>query len=250
MLFIFSKVINFFLAPLNWILILFIWSFFAKSAPLKKRLATAMIVLILLFGNEVIYTKSVLAWQPKVVQLGDNSNYEAGILLGGLSSFDKNKNGYLNNAADRLVEICILYKTKKIKKIILSGGSNYADRPKEADFLFKKLLLLGVPAGDLIAENRSRTTFENATYTKKIIDSMQLKPPFVLVTSAIHCPRAQRVFEKAGMNVIAFPSDFHVFNKRFKFLDYIIPEVNIINDWAPFLKEVIGIAGYKMLNRA
>ena len=136
MLFIFSKVINFFLAPLNWILILLIWRLSIKSSLLKKRLTTAIIALILFFGNEVIYTKLALAWQPKPVQLSEKSIYEAGILLGGLSSFDKNKNGFLNAAADRLVEICILYKTKKIKKIILSDGSNYADRPKEADFLF------------------------------------------------------------------------------------------------------------------
>ena len=121
---------------------------------------------------------------------------------------------------------------------------------KKLIFYFKKLLLLGIPAEDLIVENRSKTTFENAAYTKKIIDSMQIKPPFVLVTSAIHCPRAQKVFEKAGLKVITFPSDFHVFNKKFKLLDYIIPEVNIINDWAPFLKEVVGILGYKLLNKA
>lgn len=250
MLFILSKIAYLFLAPLNWIAALFFWSFFTKSALVKKRLTMAIFVLVLFFGNEFIYTKSVVAWQPKPVQLSDTSNYEAGILLGGLSSFDKYREGFLNGATDRLVEICILYKTKKIRRIIISGGSVFSNRPKEADFLFKKLLSLGIPAEALTKENQSRTTFENAAYTKKIIDSMKLQPPFVLVTSAIHIPRAQKVFTKAGIQVIPFPSDYHVLDKKFELADYIIPKVNVINDWASFLKEVIGIWGYKLFNKA
>jgi uncharacterized SAM-binding protein YcdF (DUF218 family) len=84
--------------------------------------------------------------------------------------------------------------------------------------------LLGIPGQDLIIENQSRTTFENAMYTKKIIDTLKLRPPFVLVTSAMHVPRAEQVFTKAGLPVIAFPSDYRVLNKKFYIDDYIIPE--------------------------
>lgn len=250
MYFILAKVTNFFLAPLNWMFALLLWLFFTKSARAKKRLAIAMIAIQLLFGNEVIYTKIVYAWQPKQVQLSNNSYYDAGILLGGLSSFDKYGKGFLNSASDRLIETFMLYKEKKIKKILISGGSIYAKRPKEADFLFNELLLLGVRKEDLIVENRSRTTFENAVYSKRIIDTMRLQPPFVLVTSAIHMPRAQKVFNKAGLPVIAFPSDFQVFDKKFDFTDYFIPKFFVLNDWAGFLKEVVGIAAYKLFDRA
>lgn len=248
-MFILSKITFFFLNPLNWILALLIWRFFAKSSAVKKKLTIVAIVLIFFFGNEVIYTKSVLAWQPAQVTINNNTTYEAGILLGGLTSFDKHKNGFLNAAADRLIEITALYHTKKIKKIIISGGSIYANRPKEANFLYKKLLSLGVSREDLIVENKSRTTFENAVFTKKIVDSIKLTPPFVLVTSAIHCPRAEKVFSKAGLSVTMFPSDFRVFNKNFDFGDYIFPKINIIGDWASFIKEIVGIWGYKLLNR-
>lgn len=250
MYFILSKIAYVFLAPFNWITALFIFRFFIKSLVVKKRFEYAIIAIVLLFGNEVIYTKLVMAWQPKPVQLSELSTCETGILLGGLTSFDKYGNGFLNGATDRLVAISILYKTKKIKKIIISGGSVYKKRPKEADFLFKELLLLGVPAQDLMIENRSRTTFENATFTKKIIDSVKLQPPFVLVTSALHIPRAKKVFEKAGVQVIPFPSDFHVFDQKFAFADYVIPKVFVLNDWASFTKEIIGMLGYKLFNRA
>ncbi len=209
-----------------------------------------LIALVLFFGNEVIYTKSATAWEAKPVQISNLGNYTAGILLGGLSSFDKYGNGFLNSATDRLVEISILYKAQKIKKIIISGGSVYKDQPKEANFLYKKLLLLGIPPCDLIIENRSRSTFENALYTRKIIDSLQLQPPFVLVTSALHIPRAEKVFTKAGLPVVAFPSDYHAIDKKFDFDDYIVPKINIMNDWTFLLKEIIGIAGYQLFDKA
>jgi uncharacterized SAM-binding protein YcdF (DUF218 family) len=206
-------------------------------------LSFAIIVLVLFFGNEFIYTKLVTAWQAKPVPINRLNNYEAGILLGGLSSFDKHGNGFLNSATDRLVEISILYKAKKIKKIIISGGSVYSDRPKEANFLYKELLLLGIPGNDLIIENKSRTTFE------KIVDSLRLPSPFVLVTSALHVRRAEKVFTKAGLPVVAFPSDYHVLDKKLYIDDYIIPQLTVINDWTMFLKEVIGILGYKAFGK-
>lgn len=247
---IFSKIILLCLAPLNWILALLIWNFLIKKAIVKKRLTIAIIALVMFFGNEIIYTKLVVLWQPKQVRLNEMQNYEAGILLGGLSSFDKYGNGYLNSASDRLIETSILYETKKIKKIIISGGSITANRPKEADFLFKELQLLGIPERDLLVENQSRTTYENAIYTKRIIDSVRLTPPYVLITSAMHIPRAEKVFAKAGLRVFPFPSDYHVFDKKFDFADYVVPKMNVMNDWASFLKEVIGIWGYKLFKMA
>lgn len=250
MFFFFSKIIYFFIAPLNWIIALLIWRFIIKSSIVKRRLELIIIALVIFFGNEIIYTKLTTAWEAKPVQINDLGACQAGILLGGLSSFDRHGNGFLNAAADRLVEIAILYKAQKIKKIIISGGSVYKDQPKEANFLYTKLLLLGIPAHDLAIENRSRTTFENAFYTKKIIDSLQMQPPFVLVTSALHIPRAEKVFAKAGVAVIAFPSDYRVIDKNFAFYDYFIPKINIINDWTSLLKEMIGLAGYKLFNKA
>lgn len=249
MLFILSKITYFFLAPFNWIIALFICRFVVKSHVSKKRLTIAIIISLFFFGNKAIYTNLVNVWQAKPVILSNQSNYEAGILLGGLAAFDKYGKGFLNDAADRLVEISILYKTRKIKRIIISGGSSYKNRPKEADFLYKKLLLLGIPKQDLTIENQSRTTSENAEFTKKIIDSIKLQPPFVLVTSAIHIPRAQKVFAKAGLQVIAFPADFQVIEKDLDLADYIIPKPGVINDWPVFLKEIVGIWGYKLFNK-
>jgi uncharacterized SAM-binding protein YcdF (DUF218 family) len=245
-----STIVSICIAPENWIIALLLWRFLSKSKTVRRRLAVAIVAIIFIFGNAVLYNKVVMAWQPKLVTLPSNVIYEAGIVLGGSSSFDKYKNGYLNASADRFVEICVLYKTGKIKKIIISGGSNSRNGPKDAHFQFKKMMELGIPASDIIVEDSSTNTFENATFTKVKVDLLKLQPPFVLVTSAMHLKRAERVFTKAGLSVVPFPSDFHVFEKDFSFTDYFIPSLTTIFSWSSFLKEVFGVIGYRLFNKA
>ncbi|MDB5246504.1 MAG: hypothetical protein JWQ40_898 [Segetibacter sp.] len=250
MFFFLSKLASFFITPENWIIVLLISLFFVKSPLVKKRVTIILVIFVLFFGNEVIYNKIVLAWQPKPVQLPPNITYEAGILLGGSGSFDKNGTGFLNSSSDRVFEVCTLYKTGKIKKIIVAAGAVYNDRPKEAPFLSKKISELGIPPHDIIVEQQSRTTFENALYTKRIIDSLKLQPPFVLVTSAMHIPRSVRVFTKAGLPVIPYPADYKVLDKKFGFFDYAVPKLYIINDWSGLSRELVGVLGYKLFKKA
>ena len=250
MFFFLSKLTYIFITPFNWLLALLVWRFFARKPKLKKALTAIIIVFVLFFGNDVIFTNVVNAWQPKPVVIPPQTVYEAGILLGGIAGFDKYGRGFLNTASDRLTEACILYKTGRIKKIIISGGAVYNDRPTEAPFLQTKMIELGVPASDIIIEQRSRTTFENATFTRRIVDSMHLSGPFVLVTSAFHLPRAQRVFAKAGFVVIGFPSDYRIIERKFDFDDYVFPKLYVIGSWGEFLKEIVGLWGYTLFNKA
>ncbi|MGI8637377.1 MAG: YdcF family protein [Segetibacter sp.] len=244
-----SKIAYVFIAPENLIIALAIAIFFSKSAHVKKRLSVIIIILLVFFGNEFIYTRVVNAWQPKPVTIANNVSYEAGIVLGGSASFDKYGKGYFNASSDRFIETCILYKTHKIKKIIISGGSNGPNQPKDATFQYKKMIELGIEPSDIIVEDSSRTTFDNAILTRLKIDSFHLKPPFVLITSAMHIPRAQRVFLKAGLPVVAFPCDYHVLESKLDFFDYLVPKVGVILSWSSYLKEVVGLFGYKLFNK-
>ncbi|MCW3079235.1 YdcF family protein [Segetibacter sp.] len=245
-----SKITYFFIAPENWIIALLIWIFLSRSKIARKRLTIIVILLVLFFGNSFIYSSLVNAWQPRPADLVNRVPYEAGIVLGGSSSFDKYGRGYFNMSSDRFIETCILYKTKKIKRIIISGGSNGPNQPKDADFQYKKMIEMGIPPNDIIVENASRSTFENATFTKTIIDSLRLQPPFVLITSAMHIPRAERVFKKAGLAVISYPCNYYVIPGEFYFFDYFIPKVGTILSWSTYLKEVVGVVGYSVFNKA
>ena len=91
--------------------------------------------------------------------------YQAGILLGGVSSYGKDSVSYFGDASDRFIQANKLYSSGIIKKIIVSGGRIDDNQPKEAGFLKQQLIESGVPKADVITEDQSKNTFENAVFT-------------------------------------------------------------------------------------
>lgn len=88
--------------------------------------------------------------------------------------------------------------------LLVSGGAPFSDEP-EAEAAAAFLRELGVPAGKILTETRSRDTQENAAYSAAICREKGFKKP-LLLTSAYHMPRAVLLFTKAGAGELApFP---------------------------------------------
>jgi len=66
------------------------------------------------------------------------------------------------------------------------------------------LVDLGIPADKIIEEDKSRDTFENVEFTKKICVKLGFTNP-ILVTSAYHMKRAIMCFERVDIKVTPFP---------------------------------------------
>lgn len=252
MFFIFSKVLYFLLYPISWILILWIWRWRSRAATTRKRLLTGMIVLVIVFTNPFLYRSFVMSWQSAPRSLPDSAHYNVGIILGGLSSYDKKNQGFFSPAADRFIQTANLYHRGIINKILITGGTgNLLQRePPEAVFLRQEFIRNGVNEKDIILENQSRNTHENAIFSKRILDSLKLQPPFVLVTSAMHMPRSVAVFKKAGFDFVSYPCDYTVIDSRFDIDHYLMPDVSLLKDWAPALKEVVGLVVYRLTGKA
>ena len=89
-------------------------------------------------------------------------------------------------------------------KLIFSGSAGRGNRERTTAIAMQELALLIVPGFEVSAEARSGSTTEHPGNVKPLLDDK----PFVLVTSAIHMPRAMRSFRRAGLNPIAYPVDF------------------------------------------
>src|SRR3546814_16571844 len=61
-----------------------------------------------------------------------------------------------------------------------------------------------IPESAIIMESRSFTTHENAIYTAETLRQRHIQN-ILLVTSALHMPRAMAVFKKQGIAAIAAP---------------------------------------------
>jgi len=66
-----------------------------------------------------------------------------------------------------------------------------------------------------------------------------------LVTSAFHMPRAKKVFEAAGINILPFPVDFHKKERKVTFMDF-IPSASAFSANSRFVKEIIGRTYYNL----
>lgn len=205
------------------------------------------IACFLLFSNSWLVNNvwDRYQWQP--VAMDRMPNASCGILLGGLSGYDENlQMGFFGPTADRFIQTNKLYDAGKIKNILITGGNAIFVKEQaysEAEFLFNNFASLNIPRQHLFMESKAKNTLENARFSKKMLDSLQLKEPVILITSAVHMPRAVKVFQKAGMEVIPFPSNYLVTKDDTAFrLKYFVPSANALMNWSALLREWMGLA--------
>jgi uncharacterized SAM-binding protein YcdF (DUF218 family) len=91
--------------------------------------------------------------------------------------------------------------------LIVSGGPVFPDSPPIAPVYRRFLMDLGVPAGSILLEERSRDTLENARFSRELCRRQGFRRALV-VTSAAHMPRALWCFARAGLPATAVPCGF------------------------------------------
>jgi uncharacterized SAM-binding protein YcdF (DUF218 family) len=100
----------------------------------------------------------------------------------------------------------------------------------------------GLSDADLIAEDRSRTTHENAVECRKLLDERGIDK-VVLVTDAAHMFRALRSFRKQGIAVV--PSACHHLATEFEWtVGDFLPSASAVQNHQRTLHEWIGFAWY------
>jgi len=243
-MFILSKFIGILLSPLLWIVLLSLASWFIKDSGRKRKTSRMALIMLLFFTNNWIIQNLMLQYQSSPKPMASGEQYSAGILLGGLAGYDETyKQGFFNQTSDRFIQTLRLYKEGHIRKIIVSGGNAIfaGDDFREADFLVENLLAMGVPKEDILSEREAMNTIENSRLTHRITDSLMIRGPFVLITSAFHMPRAMKTFTNEGMQVRPFPCAYLALpsDKKFGLLS-LVPSANAPNLWNIYLKEQVG----------
>jgi uncharacterized SAM-binding protein YcdF (DUF218 family) len=103
----------------------------------------------------------------------------------------------------RLVTGVTLAKKLRIPLVLSMGnGEPFTTKVNDADTMAKAAYEMGVPRNQMIVENTSRDTLENAREVRKLIKGNRI----ILSTSAYHMIRARAMFAKRGFSVIPAPS--------------------------------------------
>jgi len=253
-MFLLGKIFLLLLKPLTWIIVLFLVALLSKNLKRKKRLLVGAFALLIFFSNPFFFRLFAGAYEKKPVILNANEKYQAGIVLGGFVSYNvRTEEAFFNPASDRFIETALLYKRGSIGKVIVAAGKGYIVKHnfQEASFIRDRLVELGIPAENILTDGLSRNTYENAVNSKKICDSLHLGGPFLLVSSAMHLPRAENLFIKQKLAIRSYPCDFmtkNIANNLWE--DYLLPSSLTINNWDIFIKEISGLVIYKVMGRA
>ena len=104
---------------------------------------------------------------------------------------------------------------------------------------------MGVPKDQIIIEDRSKDTIENAKYASQLCRKIGFSKP-ILVTSAYHMKRAIWCFEKQGFHVVPFPAGFETWEgKTYHWVSYLPGD---FSKSAIALHEYFGLFMYRLMH--
>jgi len=177
------------------------------------RIGTLGILLLLVCGYSPLGNVLLLPLSERFPAWAEEGRAPDGIIvLGGAISPDLTAirgAPEINSSAERMTAAATLARRFPNAKIVLSGGNANPFHPlsTEAEVERQFLEKLGVADERIVTEGRSRTTYENAAFTRPLIHPAPGER-WLLVTSAYHMPRAMGVFRAQGLSLEAYPVDW------------------------------------------
>lgn len=192
-----------------------------------------------------IYAGSFLENQHNNLALKQYKNAQAIVVLGGNTAnsrgnwFEPPKRDTAVLRSDKAIN---LYQANKANLIIVSGAA-LDGGISEAGIIANKMKLLGIPADHIIQENDSQTTRENAIFTAKILDQLNIHE-FLLVTSALHMPRSFASFKKLGYEPIAAPTPAQIKYPENADFSLWLPHLRTLHHSRTIIKEYMALMVY------
>lgn len=132
-----------------------------------------------------------------------------------------------------------LFKAGKAQKLIFTGGKMPWDkvRKTEGKVLKEYAILNGIPPDRIFVTKDVENTADEAMAVKELINSNKR---ILLVTSAYHMFRAQRLFEKQGLKVIPYKVDYKAAgDSKITFMHF-LPSAGSLELTETGIREIVG----------
>ena len=191
-----SKILWLAIAPTNALVLL--TTAVAIWAALRKSKFAAWLAVICLFGLVLGSFTPVGIWLMVPLenrfpqwQIGSEGAPDGIIAIGG-------------DSGEGILALLELSRSFPQARLVLSGEGDriFANEP-----ILDTFTRLGGDPARLILETRSRTTFENAAFSRRLINPLPGER-WLLLTSALHMPRAVGCFRRAGFHIETYPVVF------------------------------------------
>jgi uncharacterized SAM-binding protein YcdF (DUF218 family) len=152
----------------------------------------------------------------------------------------------LSSGADRAWHAARLYKAGKAPRVLATGGGLrwYGPARPEAPAILEFMAALGVPERAVLLETESLNTYQNALFSKPILEAHGIRS-ILLVTSALHMPRALAVFQAQGIDAWPAPTDFEVVPVAEETILRWLPDAGALAGTTAALREYLGWTAYR-----
>jgi uncharacterized SAM-binding protein YcdF (DUF218 family) len=255
MFFTLSKIIDFILLPITWLIVFSLISLLSKSAKTKKIAGISGLLILLLGSNGYVVNQIQSAYEMPQISLEQQAHYPLAVVLGGgmiRPTQEDPTRINLAESSDRCLQAALLFKSGKINRILITGGNTTIgnlkiDKSDETIYVKRLFIELGIPADSILTETQSKNTRENAIYSKKIIDSLKINTPVLLITSAYHMRRASACFEKEKIQIIPYSVDNKKKETQMGILESIIPTEKELHKLSILIHEMFGYLMYKIM---
>lgn len=217
MFFVISKIFWWLIQPLHVLIIaqlsglVCLWRNRSQLGRWIFVVSTAAIAAITMLPLPEMLIRPLEQWVKRPVHLPDKID---GILLltGGQRPILTHAYGQPIGGFETAVPFAALARRYPDAKLVVSGGSGELTPGPMSEAAVVKMFFAeqGMDPGRLILEDKSRNTYENGVFAKKLVQP-KLGEIWVLITRAHHMPRAMGVFQKIGWDVIPYPADYRAF---------------------------------------
>ncbi|MDB4303295.1 YdcF family protein [Desulfosarcina sp.] len=246
-----SKLIPLFIYPLGFALVMSVLAMgiLGLSARLARLFLFVAVTVLWLTSTPMFadYLGLTLERQYPPVSVEETPTADVIVVLGGAVGGPERPRITvdLSDATDRVLHTARLYRAGNAPVVLISGGGIPwlgSDIP-EAGSIQTLLEEWGVPGTSIIAEAASRNTYENAVLSKALLVERGLQR-VLLVTSALHMPRALATFQSAGIDAVPAATDFTVTYKDQRTVIDFLPDAEALSRTTHAIKEYVGYAYY------
>lgn len=154
----------------------------------------------------------------------------------------------LNHQAERLTAMLALAARYPDAKLVHSGGSGLLMRQdlNESTVTRQFLAEQGVDVARVLFEDRSRNTYENALFSKELLQPNKGEV-WLLITSAFHMPRAMGIFRSLDWEMRPYPVDYQTDGEGLSLDSISLGDGVSLFDRA--VREWLGLIAYRILGR-
>ena len=206
-------------------------------------------VIVLILSSLPIISNKFIAYLEKdyqPIEIAEIENVDAIVVLSGMIRVigdEENLKYEFTDSIDRFFTGLDLFNNNKSPIFILTRGKMpWSIGIAEGEYLKELAIKYGVSEENIILTDEVQNTDQEAKAIKEILTE---DAKIILVTSAFHMPRAEKVFKAANINLIPFPVDFQNSKSKTTMMDF-IPSAGSLFDTSHFVREMIGRLYYNL----